>query len=459
MSKSKSKSKSKNLHSRDSFASQFGLVMAAVGSAVGLGNIWRFSYILGVNGGGAFLLVYVLCVLLVGVPILISELTIGRRSGLGAVGAFRKLAPGKLWVLVGAIGVVASTVIMAYYPVVAGWSLGYVFESIFNWGAITADSAAAFTAFSAGWKSAAFAAIALLLTATVLIGGVSSGIERWNKILMPLLGAILIVLMLRSVTLPGASDGIRFLFYPDFSKLGIAGFLDALGHSFYSLSLGMGIMITYASYMKKNANLVSATVSIITMDTLIALLAGLAIFPAVFALGFDPGQGAGLAFVTLPGAFAKMPLGQFFSALFFLLLFIAALTSMMSLMQVPLTFMEDEMKLSKKKGLLLISAIVAALGTPAALSFGPLAHFKIMGLDYFSFLDKMANDFLLPITGLLGALFVTFCFSTAASKKEFLIGSKNPNPLLARIYPFTIKFVAPIAIVLILLNATGIFGR
>jgi NSS family neurotransmitter:Na+ symporter len=433
--------------------------MAAVGSAVGLGNIWRFSYILGVNGGGAFLLVYVLCVLLVGTPILISELTLGRASGLGVVGAFRKLAPGRSWVFVGAIGVIASTVIMAYYPVVAGWSLGYVFESIFNWTAVTADSAVAFTAFSAGWKAFLFSAAALVLTAVILIGGVSSGIERWNKILMPLLGAILLVLTLRSVTLPGAFEGVRFLFYPDFSKLSITGVLDALGHSFYSLSLGMGIMITYASYMKKDANLVSATISIITMDTSIALLAGLAIFPAVFALGFDPGQGAGLAFITLPGAFAMMPLGQIFSALFFLLLFIAALTSMMSLMQVPLTFLEDELNMPKKKGLLIITVVIAALGTPAALSFGPLADFKILGLDYFSLLDKTANDILLPITGLLGALFVIFSFGVATSKKEFLEGSKNPNAFLVKIYPFSIKFIAPVAIVLILLNATGIFGR
>jgi NSS family neurotransmitter:Na+ symporter len=450
-------SKSQSL-GRDSFTSQFGLVMAAVGSAVGLGNIWRFSYILGVNGGGAFLLVYLLCVLLVGTPILISELTLGRASGLGVVGAFKKLSRGRSWKLVGGIGVLASTVIMAYYPVVAGWSLGYVFESIFNWTAVSTDSAAAFAAFSAGGKALAFSAAALILTAVILIGGVSAGIEKWNKILMPLLGVILAVLVVRSVTLPGAVDGIRFLFYPDFSKLGIGGVLDALGHSFYSLSLGMGVMVTYASYMKKDADLVSATVSIITMDTLIALLAGLAIFPAVFALGFDPGEGAGLAFVTLPGAFAQMPVGGIFSALFFLLLFIAALTSMMSLMQVPLTFLEDELKLPKKKALPLVAAVIAVVGTPAALSFGPLADFKILGLDYFSFLDKAANNILLPIMGLLGALFVIFSFGASASKKEFLLGAKNPRSIIAKMYPFAIKFIAPIAIALILLNATGVFG-
>jgi NSS family neurotransmitter:Na+ symporter len=444
---------------RDSFASQFGIVMAAVGSAVGLGNIWRFSYILGINGGGAFLLVYILCAVFVGTPVLIAELTIGRRSGLGAVGAFKKLAPGTPWRFAGAIGVFASAMILFYYPVVAGWSIGYVFESIFDWGFVTGDSAAAFEAFSSGPKSLIFSGFSLLLTAFVLMGGVSAGIERWNKVLMPLLGAILLVLVFRSVTLPGAGEGLRFLFYPEVSKFGIMGVLDALGHSFYSLSLGMGVMITYASYMKKDADLVGATVSVITMDTAIALLAGIAIFPAVFALGFDPAQGAGLAFVTLPGAFAKMPAGQLFSALFFLLLFIAALTSVMSLMQVPLTFLEDEPGMPKRRGLVLICVTVAAFGTPAALSFGPLRDFRVFGLDYFSFLDKFANDILLPVTGLLGALFIIFGIGVAASKEELLTGAGNPNSLIARIYPVAVKYIAPAAIALILLNATGLFGK
>ncbi|MDR3294984.1 MAG: sodium-dependent transporter [Clostridiales Family XIII bacterium] len=441
---------------RDAFASQFGLTMAAVGSAVGLGNIWRFSYILGINGGGAFLVIYILCVLLVGLPILISELSIGRHSGLSAVSAFRKLAPGTAWWLTGAVGVLAATVIAFYYPVVAGWSLGYVFESLFNWGAVAGDTGAAFDAFTSGWKSFLFAGIALCVTAVILLGGISAGIEKWSKLLMPLLGGILIILVLRSVTLPNAMAGVRFLFEPDFSSLGVGGVLDALGHSFYSLSLGMGIMITYASYMKKNADLVQAAVSILALDTGIAVLAGLAIFPAVFALGLDPGQGAGLAFVTLPGAFAQMPAGWLFSALFFLLLFIAALTSMMSILQVPLAFLEDELHLPKKKGIWIICAAVVFFGTPSALAFGPLRDFTILGLDYFTFLDRLANNILLPVTGLLGALFIFFGFGASASKREFLLGAKNQHSFIARLYPAAIKFIVPVAIVLILLNATGL---
>ncbi|GHV61150.1 sodium-dependent transporter [Spirochaetia bacterium] len=443
---------------REKFSSQFGQIMAMVGSAVGLGNIWRFSYILGINGGGAFLLIYILCVVLVGIPVLISELSVGRSSALSSFNAYKKLAPGSAWILPGALGVLGATVILGYYPVVAGWALGYVFESLFNWNAVTTNTELAFTVFSSGWKAWTFAAIALLATVLVLLRGVTAGIEKSNKILMPLLGLILIVLVVRSLTLPGAVKGVEFLFVPDFSRLGINGILDALGHSFYSLSLGMGIMITYASYMKKESNLAEATVVIVTMDTLIALLAGLAIFPAVFALGLNPGQGAGLAFVTLPGAFAQMPGGRFFSALFFLLLFIAALTSIMSLMQVPIAFLEDEWKMSKRRALLIVCVLLFIIGTPAVLSFGPLADRLIFGFTYFDLLDKFANNILLPVTAFLGALFIIFRFGLAASTEEFLTDAKNQRSILGRLYPFAEKYIVPIAIALILLHATGLFS-
>ncbi len=452
-------SKNQNNGNRDNFASQLGIIMAAVGSAVGLGNIWRFSYMVGVNGGGAFLVVYLLCVMLVGMPVLIAELTIGRKSGLSTISAFKKLAPKTHWWITGLFSILAPTIIMCYYPVVAGWSLGYVFESLFNWSNMTADTGAAFGAFISSGKAFVFAGIALVVTAVILLGGIAQGIEKSNKILMPTLGLILIILVIRSLTLPGSMEGVKFLFMPDFSKLTFVGILDALGHSFFSLSLGMGIMITYASYMKKDADLPGATGSILLMDTGIALLAGLAIFPAVFALGIDPGQGAGLAFVTLPGAFAQMPVGWLFSALFFLLLFIAALTSMMSLMQVPLAYMEDELKVPKKKGIVIITIVLLLGNIPAVLSFSSMENFLIMGYNYFDFMDKLANNILLPITGLLGTLFIIFSLGIASSKEEFLTGANNSNTFLSKVYPVAVKFIAPIAIVLILLNSTGVFAR
>lgn len=431
--------------------------MAAVGSAVGLGNIWRFSYITGVNGGGAFLLVYLACVLLVGLPVLISELSIGRSSGLSTISAFQKLAPKTPWWTAGLLGVLAAVVIGFYYPTVSGWSLGYVFESLFNWDAISHDSSAAFGTFTAGWKALLFAGLSLLVALAVLFKGISAGIERVSKFLMPLLGVLLLVLVVRSLTLPGAMEGVKFLFYPDFSSLTVRGFLDALGHSFYSLSLGMGIMVTYASYMKKEVNLTSATLSVVSMDTVIALMAGLAIFPAVFAMGLDPAEGPGLTFVTLPGAFAQMPLGNIFSAIFFLLVFIAALTSLISILQVPLSLIEDKFGISRNKGLAIVGVAVVIFGTPAVLSFGPMAGFTIKGMGVFSLMDWLSSSILLPVTALLGCLFVIFKFGVAASKAEFLQGAKRPKHFLAAIYPFAIRFIAPVAIAVILIRATGLF--
>ncbi|MDL2261252.1 sodium-dependent transporter [Methanimicrococcus sp. OttesenSCG-928-J09] len=444
---------------RENFTSQLGFILVTVSSAVGLGNIWRFSYITGVNGGGAFLLIYMLCVLFVAMPIMIAEFSIGRKGKLSPVGSFKKLAPDKrYWIIPGILSILSPLIIMIYYPVVSGWALGYVFESVFNWGTITSDPSTAFSAFAAAPKSILFTAAALIMTAGVLIGGVTKGIEKSSKILMPILFLLLLILVLRSLTLPGSFEGVKFLFVPDFAKLTLRGVLDALGHSFYSLSLGMGIIITYASYMKKETDLPKATASIITLDTAVALLSGLAIFPAVFALGINPAEGAGLAFVTLPGAFAQIPAGQIFSVTFFLLLFIAALTSMISLMQIPLAFLEEEYKMKKKTALMLITAFLIIAGIPSALSFGPLSDMLIFGNTYFDAADKLVNIILLPITGLLCTLFVIFHLGIKNSKQIFMEGAKNQNSILGKIYPFSVKYIAPIAIVLIMLNGFGLFN-
>jgi NSS family neurotransmitter:Na+ symporter len=411
----------------------------------------------GINGGGAFLLIYLLCVVLIGLPVLILELTIGRRSGMSSVSAFRELAPKSFWWITGAIGVLASTLIACYYPTVAGWSLGYVYESIADWANMTSDTAAAFGAFSGGPKAYIFAAIAIAITVAILFRGVTSGIERCSKMLMPALAGIIIILAIRSVTLTGAGAGVSFLFKPDFSEFDVSGFLDALGHSFYSLSLGMGVMITYASYMKKSTNLASATVSIVVLDTTFAILAGLAIFPAVFAMGLNPGEGPGLVFVTLPMAFTQMPLGQIFSALFFLLVFIAALTSLISIFQVPLALLEDRFGMSRRKGLAIVSTIAVILGTPSVMAFGILKDFTILGMDYFTLLDRFANNILLPVSALLGILFLLFRMKVAVSKSEFLEGAGGGARFLAALYSVSIRTVAPLAIIVILIHAAGVF--
>lgn len=442
---------------RDGFNSNIGAIMAAVGSAVGLGNIWRFSYITGINGGGAFLLIYLICVVFIGISVMIAELSIGRRTKLSPVSAFLSLSPKIPWWITGVLATLAPFIILLYYPVVSGWAIGYIKLSIFNWGEMATDSGKVFTDFTASGTSSICSLIALLLTTGVLLFGVSKGIERISKVLLPILGVALVILVIRALTLPNAMSGLKFLFYPDFSKITVTSFLDALGHSFYSLSLGMGIIITYASYMRKEDNLIKTSLSIVALDTAIAVCAGMAIFPAVFSFGLEPTEGAGLAFITLPNAFAQMPLGQLFSVIFFCLLFIAALTSMISIMQVPVAFLEDKFKLKKRTALIGVTIVTIILGTPAALSFGAMAEFKIAGLSYFDFLDRVANNFLLPITALLTILFVIFKFGINESIKEFLSGSNREKSLLTTMYKVAIVSITPLAIILIMAHSLGLF--
>lgn len=443
---------------RDNFTSQLGIILAAAGSAVGIGNVWRFSYILGMNGGGAFLMVYLLCVILVGLPLILTELSIGRSTGKSAITAFKQMAPKSFWWIAGVLGVLAAFLIMTYYPLIAGWSLGYMFESIFNWNTMIADTSAFFDGYvSSTAKPLIMLTIVLVLTTLTLAGGVSKGIEKASKVLMPVLFAIIIVLIVRSLTLPGAIEGVKFLFVPDFSKINFKTLLEALGHSFYSLSIGMGALIAYGSYVRKEENLISTSVSVCTLDTLVALLAGLAIFPAVFAFDLEPTSGAGLAFITLPKAFATMPGGRFFAALFFLLLTVAAITSMISLAQVLVAFLEDEFGI-KRKGLVLIilTIVLFVFGIPATLSFSSMADVKIFGLTFFDFADQLSANVIIPITGLLTAVFVGFRYVDKA-QEEIETGCKNPKGLLVRSYRFLIRYVVPISVAFILLNATGVF--
>jgi len=445
---------------RDSFTSQLGVILAASGSAIGIGNVWRFSYVVGINGGGAFLLVYLICAALVGLPLIMAELSIGRHTSKSAFTAFKQIAPKSFWWIGGATGVLSAFLIMTYYPLVAGWSLGYMFESVFNWKPMISDTATFFNNYVSGSvKPLVMIIVTLVLTALTLVGGVAKGIEKWNKILMPALAVIIIVLIIRSLTLPGSLEGIKFLFYPDFSKITIKTLLDALGHSFYSLSVGMAIMITYGSYIRKDEDLVQSSVTVCVLDTAAALMSGVAIFPAVFALGFEPDSGAGLAFITLPKAFATLPGGQIFAVLFFLLLTVAALSSMMSLLEVIVAFFVDEFHINKKKILIVLVVLLFVLGIPSHLSFGPMADFKIFGLTYFDFMDKFSANVLIPITGLLTAVFVIFRFGVKSSHDELLCSCKNPKGLLIRSYPVLIKYIVPISVIFILLNATGVFSR
>ncbi|MBU1035377.1 sodium-dependent transporter, partial [bacterium] len=388
---------------RGNWGSQFGFIAAAAGSAVGLGNIWKFPYMTGRYGGAAFVLVYLLFVLLICIPIMNSELLVGRKSQKNAVGAFKVLAPGSPWFIVGVMGILAGFIILSYYSVIAGWAVAFIFKS----GAYMAAGADHANIFVGSITSSVapliWHAIFMFMCIGIVAAGIEKGIEKYSKILMPLLVLIMLVLIIRSVTLSGAGAGLSFYLKPDFSKLTAEGVLAALGQAFFSLSLGMGCMITYGSYLKKDQDIPANSYWIAGTDTGIALLAGLAIFPAVFAFGLEPGAGPGLTFITVPAVFAAMgPVGHFFGILFFFLLTIAALTSAISLLEVVSAYFIDESKWDRKKAVWIMGIIIFLLGIPSSLGLGIWSGVKILGgRDILDSLDFIASNILLPLGGFL----------------------------------------------------------
>lgn len=443
---------------RDSFGSKFGIIAAAAGSAIGLGNIWRFPYVAGENGGGAFLLVYIGFILLFGIPVMLSELVIGRSAQLNAYGAFKKLSPGRPWYIVGLMGITAAFVILAFYSTIAGWTLEYLYQSVMNGfkGKDSDSLALMFANFQSGnFMPVFWQMLFLLLTALIILSGVKSGIEKYSKILMPLLLVILIVLSIRSLTLPGAAAGLEFLFKPDFSKLTPSVIFSALGQAAFSLSIGMGALITYGSYVSKKDKLGTIAVEVSFADTFIAILAGVVIFPAVFSFGISPSEGAGLVFIVLPNIFQQMAGGYFFALLFFVLLTIAALTSSISILEVVVAFCVEEFKMTRKKATLLASLGAAFVGVFCTLSWGALKDVSFFGMSIFGVFDYLAANILLPLGALLIVIFLGWFFG----RKNTLEEVSNQGVLKARffgVFFFIVKFIAPIAIALIFLNGIGI---
>lgn len=393
---------------REQWGSRIGFIVAAAGSAIGLGNIWRFPTVTGQNGGGAFVLLYLVLVFLVGIPVLMVELSLGRKAQRNPVGAFKTLASGTLWKWVGAMGVAAGFIILSFYSVIAGWSVAYIFKFLLG----------AFTGLSPAGIAQEFNALVthpvipllwhglfMLLTAGIVVLGVAWGIERWNKILMPMLLVLLIVLVVRSVTLDGAREGVYWLLRPDFSQLSFASVLTALGQVFFSLSLGMGAMITYGSYLGARENIPGSAVYIALADLAVALLAGLVIIPAVFAFGLNPETGPPLIFLTLPAVFQRMPLGGLFGAMFFFLLSIAALTSAISLLEVVVAYFVDELNWSRAVAAPVLGFAIFLLGIPSSLSVGPLAGFKLWGMPILDFKDWFTAVIMLPLGALLTVIF------------------------------------------------------
>ena len=442
---------------RGQWGSNLGFVLAAAGSAIGLGNIWRFPYVAGENGGAAFVIIYLACILLICLPYLFAELIVGRHSNRNPVGAIKAIAPNTPWWLVGGLGVLTGVFILSYYGVIAGWVFGYVFKGFvahdLEFTAFIADPVLVIPLF----------ALFILFTVFVVLGGVEKGIERAAKILMPVLLVLMFVVIVRGLTLPGAGAGLEFYLKPDFSKVDGPVILAALGQAFFSLSLGMGAMITYGSYLPKTSNLRTAGGSVAAFDTGIALMAGLMIFPAVFATGADPAGGPALVFITLPQVFDAMPAGQVIGLIFFLLLSVAALTSTVSLLEVVVSYVVDEKKWSRRKSVWTVATITFLIGLPSALSQGAVPalggeDFSVFGkTDFLSLMDFLWGNISLALGALLLCVFVGWVWGKRGAAAELSEGSGITQGSIDFWWIF-IRFICPIVIFIVLLNIFGVFG-
>jgi NSS family neurotransmitter:Na+ symporter len=443
---------------RDSFGSRLGVIAAAAGSAVGLGNIWRFPYILGENGGGAFLIVYLVIVFTIGIPVMMSELVIGRRTQRNPVGAFNILSPRKPWYIVGMMGIVSAFMILAFYTAVAGWTLEYMYQTL-KGGFIDKSSAELATMFntfrSGSLRPALWFVLFMLSTSAIVLGGVRKGIEKATKVMMPLLFILLAILCTKALTLPGAGKGLDFLFRPDFSKITGNTILMALGQAFFSLSIGMGTLITYGSYIQKDNNLANTSVQVSLIDTLVAVLAGVAIFPAVFAFGISPASGEALTFIVLPGIFQQMAGGMIFAFTFFFLLGIAAITSTISVLEVIVAWITEQLNLTRKLAVLIATLSMFILGIPAALSWGALSKIKLFGMNVFDLFNNTTANILLPLGGLLIVAFLGW-FLRGVDTKDELSNGGTIRVRYYKLFRFIIKFLAPIAITLVFLNGLGL---
>ncbi len=427
---------------RTEFSSKLGVIAATVGSAVGLGNIWRFPYEAGTHGGGAFLICYIFFVLVIGVPVICAEFTMGRASRLGIPGAFRYGHNSRKWEGIGYLGILAAILILGFYSVVAGWTFEYIIESVSGaFQDTTADERHIhFEDFISGWRAVGWTICFLIINAIVSLGGVQKGIERVSNILMPLLFLILLAFCINSAFLPGFNEGVSFLFHPDFSKLTPDVILSALGQAFFSLSLGMGCLVTYSSYFSDRTPLVKTAAQIAVLDTLVAILSGLVIFPAVFSFGMSPAEGPTLVFEVLPGIFNLMPGGMIWSTLFFLLLAVASLTSIISVSEIVVTFLSDEFKISRVKSTVSVTSITLVTSTLCSLSFGPLKW-----LNLFNIFDYVSSNILMTLGGLGVCIFVGWRMSPADAREE-LHGKAGVPMWLYSTVMFIIKYLAPVCI-------------
>lgn len=450
------------MENRGNFGSKLGVILATAGSAVGLGNVWRFPYMAGQNGGAAFILIYFVCIILLGLPGMMSEFIIGRHSAANAARSYMNLAGGKSWAFMGYMGVFTSMIILGFYAVVAGWCLQYLYASIM--GGVHGDANYVkeyFVAFSSDpIKPTLWSVVFILLTHFVVVRGVRNGIEKASKVLMPLLFVLLIIIVVASCSLPGAMKGVDFLLKPDFSKVDQNVLLEALGQAFFSLSLGTACLCTYASYFSRQTNLLKSASQIVVIDTIIAILAGLMIFPAAFSVGVNPDSGPSLIFITLPNvfqlAFGGMPVvGYLISVLFYALLVLAALTSTISMHEIGTAFFYEERKISRKSGAWIETIACCVIAVFCSLSQGAVPGLGFFGKDFLTNCDNLTAQLLMPLGSFLTCLFLGWYVPKKITKDEFT----NWGTLKGTLYPvflFMIRFVSPICILLIFLHQFGV---
>lgn len=442
---------------RSVFNTKFAAIATTVGSAVGLGNIWRFPYEAGMHGGGAFLICYIFFVLIIGVPLLCSEFAMGRATRSNVFGAYSKLDPRHKWHLTGYIGIAASLMILSFYSVVAGWTVEYSVYSLFGELDFSNPNSGhgQFTVLTTGWHTVVWTLIFLIINFLILRRGVTKGIEKVSNILMPVLFVLLIAFCINATTMSNFGKGMEFLFSPDFSKITPSVLLSAMGQAFFSLSLGLGCMMTYASYFHKDTRLGRTALTTAGLDTLVAILSGIIIFPAVFSYGMSPEAGPTLVFEVLPAIFTSLPGGQIWSTLFFILLFIASLTSTVSMSEISITYFCEEKKMSRIRATTISSAIAVAGGLVCALSFGPLSDYTLSVHTIFDLFDYCSSNILLPVGGFICSVFVGYFLDRSFLEKQ-LTGNGTKGRMVAAILSFLLRYVCPSAIILIFLNSIGL---
>lgn len=442
---------------RDSFGSRFGALVALAGSAVGLGNLWRFPYLVGENGGAAFIIVYIILSFLICLPIFICEFVVGRRAQENAYSAFRDLSGGSWWKYVGLMTVIVPLIVTSYYSVIGGWSVQYLFKALnfaFTSGETQSQMSTMFTDYvSSPWLPLFGHTIFLAVTVLVVGAGIKGGIEKFSKVMMPVLFVIVIGIAIYSMALPGAARGLEYLFNPDFSKITAKSCAAALGQAFFSLSIGFGTIMTYASYVSKKENVLFQSMATAVSDLSFALIAGIAIMPAVFAFGLNPQSGPGLVFETLPYVFSQMPVGGVVAILFFLALLVAAITSSISMIEVGVAYLVEEKKIARPWACLVVFAMCWVVGAFCSMSFGPLSEFKICGRTIFDFFDNMSSNILMTLGSLFTVLFVGWRLKKTDIYEEFTNGgSLRLNVRIFGVLWFLIRYIAPLAVFVIFIT-------